>query len=508
MTKRLKIISIFFIGLLKINAQEIKPTYTISNENVGFKIGKIDSIKGNFYNFDYDVFDYSLDSNMKNLFLVIRKTKENYYKNKGYAALLDLGTNKFVWKKKINAFDLVDAKDALILSDGKFINYHHKSNGKLIWYIEDQNFYFNKPNNLFFNREISAFDANTGVLKWNRNSDNNFGWNDSKFINDSLFVWASSGLHLANFKTGLGWDYKLVSGYSKPKMNAASNAAAIAGGVALGLLTGFYVVPGGGENIIHGLSSNIAHTDSCIYYAASNKIISLKIDGNMNWFSELKADSCGASKLILFKNYVLLLNTGYAYKNNQKINYGTANITLFDKRSGNKIYKKYLNTNQFIDVLILRNNWLYYIVGNTLVKFDIEKGALVGEFILDESKEIKNWFFVNNDAIYVSEKTNENVFKKLDSVQIVVSSKEGKLKVITPNMDVSEIIDSENIFLNESVYKNNPIISKGEKTLLLSSTNSKLAEFNYYNPRLIGNLICFKKRNKLITIDLDRIISN
>ncbi|UZO80949.1 hypothetical protein NBT05_00340 [Aquimarina sp. ERC-38] len=193
----------------------------------------------------------------------------------------------------------------------------------------------------------SKIDLKTGDLKWQREVNNEFGWNDLIHLNDSTIVISSNGLHKINLKNGDGWDYKTKTGKKDYTAAVVENTL----GTIAGVLTGTFVSTSA-HNIVRNVVSNVETEDSNFYLSSEEQIA--KLDGKTGeviWKNVFDKNTSSRSNIFLDDEKVYLLNFGFANMGNRTISFGKPFFAAYNKITGEKIFQKIIDGKK---ILVMR----------------------------------------------------------------------------------------------------------------------------------------------------------
>ncbi len=255
--------------------------------------------------------------------------------------MYDIEAGKAVWTKKINYntnYIQQYAGMMIFTSAGKSF-YIDPQTGNNEWEVEntilfvDPDYdigigYHNTKKNL-----LQGIDLKSGDVVWKRQINREYGWNDLRYLNDSVILLAAAGLHTINLKDGSGWSYDAVTGEKDYQSTAAANGV----GIALGVLTGTFVTRTG-YDLVRDLVSNILIENDFIYFADADKINCLGMDGTVKWTHQFTKNSLSKSELFSIGDTLYMINKGFAYMGVRKLRYGASFVAAIDKKMGKSIF--------------------------------------------------------------------------------------------------------------------------------------------------------------------------
>ncbi len=455
-------------------------------------------IKGIQFNFNYDIYDIDIDSLQNNISLVLRKSGEKYFKNKGSLAVLNVEHKIFQWTKELKmSFDMIATSDRIIMSSQGKTEAFNKGDGKLMWTNDHLIRFVNYKLNIGYNRHLRSYNLSDGREIADRDLKDGFGWNDSKYINDSTLILACSGIHSINLLNGNGWDYEMTTG----KKIYGGMIAGIAGGVAMAALFGVGVVPTG-PDILHNLSSNLI-IDSLIYLASHNELVCVNYSGKVIWKESLDEKNTGTTVLTIYKNNLLLINTGYAFKNNRRIEYGNPYLSIIDKATGKTIRTSPLKIKEYISDWKINSDTLILLLKNSIIKFNLLGDSIIQSTNLEENKYGNINHLLDTRNIYIPEDSLCTSFLKLDTTDICLLNEFNDVLVMNNDFQVYKKLKAEYYFWFYKNYNDSKVLINNSKTVFTNGENHTLLSFNFGKPRIVSNKIINVNKKTLTIADIN-----
>jgi len=107
-------------------------------------------------------------------------------------------------------------------------------------------------------------------------------------------------------------------------------------GLALGLLTGTFVVSTG-HDLVSNINSDIASDSLNHYFASKEYLVALNLNGKVVWKTKLPTGT-SSSTLFYTKDTIYMINMGEAKYNGRTSDYGKPYLAAYDKKTGNQLF--------------------------------------------------------------------------------------------------------------------------------------------------------------------------
>jgi outer membrane protein assembly factor BamB len=470
------------------------------------------------YVFSKSIYDFYIDSTSKFMTLQLRKVSRNgkRWKNKGEILVYDLDQKKVKWRKDINY------QTSSVLQYGHTIIYTHGNksycldfeNGKELWELKNTLYFIDASRNIGIGYGNKTFDEYTNILEgidlengriiWKKELNREYSWNDVFYLNDSSLVIVAAGLHRLNLKTGRGWDYHAITGEKDYSVTAAANTA----GVALGLLTGTFVISTG-HDLVRDLASNAVVDSSDIYFASKEQLIRInKQTGEIIWHHPFPEGMASKSTLFLKDSLVFIVNRGSAMMGYRKLNYGTPFFAAFNQSTGKQNFFSLIQTDKdpILDFKMVQDQMLLLFKGRVF-QYSLENGSqkFRKAFNTEEYGELK--YFMGNQ-VYV--KRNDRLFsplKSMDTTNNYIFTDKGNTLVLDSNLIVVDKLDFEQLYVRHLATKDYAFITQEHQTLILDSLNQKIAEVKATTgANLIGKKLYDIQKDRFLEIHLDELL--
>ncbi len=435
----------------------------------------------------------------------------------GLIVLFDLNTKTVKWTKKVDysTSSIKQYNDIIILSKGNKTIRLNIEDGSEMWETKNDIYYVDASKKIAIGYKNTGFASNlhtlegidltNGITLWSKELNREYGWNRIFSLNESELLIAAGGLHRLNVKDGLGWDYETVTGKKDYTETIAKNV----GGIALGLLTGTYIVSTG-SNVVTDVVSNTLIDSTHIYMASKEQLACLKKDnGSIIWTYQLPEDSTSKSSLIIQDSSLILINKGYAFWRNRTINFGEPFILKINKETGKEVYFKSLNEKENpVYNYKIENDSLLALFKNQLTNYSLSDG-LSGQSNTFNNETYGDFkFFVGNSLYKKAEDSDSNYVTVNDSINIFVQTSKGKTIKIDKKFNVIEAYDFDNLYLRHSIYKNFTLLNQKDYIIILDSNNKSIAELNVsFDSLIIGDKLYDLKDNKLLEVNLAEILN-
>lgn len=491
-------------------------TFPVTEKVVGKNLKTNKDIIAKEYTFSNYIYKYYIDTISNSISIQTRelnKTKERF-KNEGNIYVCNLDSLILKWFNEVDYSKSVISyyNDLILHKSIKNTASLNKETGKNQWVIENNIFYKNAKSKIGFGYNINPYSGNTQVLegvdlnngkpKWYRKIEKNYGINKIYDINDTTVLIVADGLHLLNLKNGKGWDYMAVTG----SKDYSSSIAAGAAGIALGVLTGTYLVPTGGADLITDIISNVIIDDSSNYYFASrHKLVKISKDGIAKWVAVLPEKQTSKSKIILQDSVITIINLGIAYSGYKAVQYGVPYIAKFNKNNGNQIYFNEINEFDYINTEFINDSVLYLTSDYNISKYSNNSGKKLLKETYNNEQFGKLDFFINNDIYVLKDSISFQTLISTDSAKTKIATENGYIIEFDKNLKITRSWDPNQYYVYYYSYNNYKILLNKNKSVIIDSNNIKICELNDItnNIQLLKNKLYDTKDNKLVIIDLN-----
>lgn len=509
---RKTLISILLVLPFALFAQTKEFPIFKNTKTIGVNLSDSSEIKAVEYFFPEKIYNAFVDTINQLLTVQTRGVSDNgkWLKNNGQIIQYDLANQKVLWNKRINyqTSHLKQASNKLIFcTSNKNINLDLKT-GKKVWKARNTLFFLDNTLDLGFgfnfgNGHLEGIDLTTGQALWRRPMSREYGWNGEFYSNDSTIIICASGLHSLNLRTGQGWDYNTITGKKDYKGTIAANAV----GAALGILTGTFVVTTG-HNLVRDIVSNTLE-DSLYYYLASREHLA-KIDktkGSVKWFSAFEKGFSSKSTIFSDDSLIYMINHGYAFMGNRKLDIGQPFIAAFNKETGRK---KYLTQLSFEDAQIMdfqvQGDSIYTVFKNKIAVYSKLSGDLIFEKEFPKEKFGELQYFIGAQTYKNYNEHNYIRFDEFYSTQLNVFASDNKIYTFDKELIDFATTDVEDIGIHLFDISEHSFISKNEETIITNNNGNGISKLDFgENFFHINNTLYGWKDKSFFVISVDEL---
>ena len=512
--KKFIILPLFLLTLTISAIAQTSYVKVLSNEQVvGRNLITDREITALKYTFPVRIHEFETDSVNNRVTLQLRNLsrKGKFVDNEGKLVQFDLNTGKALWSRDVyfGSSFVQQFKSTL------FINYLGKTTlidnmqGTDLWKIKNG---ISEVNHTYgigigyryrsssgYSDELRGIDLSSGKVVWERILGHKYGWNDLFYINDSIVVIASSGLHAVNLRTGRGWDYHAIAGKNDYTSMVAANAA----GLALGLLTGAFVMTTG-HDIVTGLVSNVILEDSSLYMATREEIVCLdKNTGKSAWRYPLPKDMGSNSSLFYDDDKLYLINYGFGYLGYRKVKVGEPFLAVFDKATGTQEYVSLINTlKDPVSGYEVIDDEIYLLSGNLISVYSINDGYKRDEKVIEPDSENSLEYFTGSNIFIERDGRIQSLFELWPGNLFIVNSA-GNIHSVNSQLKVEETFLKEDLLFYHNNYSGYRLISKDDNCIVTDNYGNRIAEFKASAASIIqGDLLIDKSEGALVLINL------
>lgn len=516
--KKITFIVALFLALhFAAHAQPVSVTVLSNEQTFGTNIISNSDIKGVMYTFPQRVHDFYLDTETGYITLQLRNLSRNgkYLDNTGKLVQFDPKTGNAAWGKEMYyASNVVqNFNNNLITGFGGKSTSLDLNTGNNLWTIKNGIIMVNSASYIGigyrykstsgYTNDLQGIDMRTGAVKWERLLERDYGWNEAFYINDSTLIVASSGLHAVNLRTGKGWDYHALTGKKDYTGMVAANAA----GLALGLLTGTFVVSTG-HDVVTDLVSNTLIDSAYIYFATREEIVKLnKNTGQLVWYYPIPKDMGSQSALYLDDNSVYMVNTGLGNLGVRKAKIGEPFVAAFNRETG---VQKYFSFIKEKDLQILShevvNDKIYLLFRDKIMVCDMAGGQRLATKDFDFENKIGLEYFTGSN-IFIERENKVMALFELWPENLFVVTTDGKVLSINSQLEIEETIEKEALMFYHNQYSGYRLISKADKCSVIDKAGNRVAELKATPGAIVNGDFLYDKSDKaLIVVDLKEAV--
>ena len=300
------------------------------------------------------VFRYHLDTVGGFLTVQTRPLSRNgkYLKPRGEIVRYDLATGRRLWARPLHygTQTVADVPGATLFFDGDHTSLLAPDTGEPVWAVEHTHLvyasasagvalgYRHRPGRASPTERygtLRGIDLRDGRVRWERPITRAYGWDDVVMLDAHTALIVAAGVHRVDLRTGEGWDFTTAT--ATRKYDRAIVTAV--GGIALGALTGVYVVGDVSPDLVRGAVSNLLIEGGGVYFAGLEEIVRLDLEtGAPTWRTPLPKGDVSASVIAAGEDELFFLNRGFAYRNGRSIRFGRPFVAAFAKTDGRQRY--------------------------------------------------------------------------------------------------------------------------------------------------------------------------
>lgn len=461
MIKRLLLLS--FIQLIGLTIYAQSEISVITNRRA---IGKNHithkDILANEIIFPEKIYETYLDTFSSYLTVQLRGTTKNgkWLHNSGKLIVYDLAGNTGKWSKYLNynSGDIAQHGNLLIQTIGNKCFSLNLENGEDQWEVKNNVYYTEgfqkmalgyKLQYLYGDKNIlEGIDLMNGNIKWQRQINRDYGWDNVFHLNDSSLIVVASGLHLIHVKDGTGWDYHAETG----------------------ILTA--------NGLAHHIVSNVLVDSANLYIASKEKISRLDHQGKIIWSATLPTDLTSTSTIFKKGNMIYLINRGFAYIGLRKHDHGIPFLAAYDSNTGKQIFVSSItdNKNQINDYQIIKDT-LFLVFKDRISKYSLLNGHLISERTLMSKTYGEAQYFIGTQA-YIQK---DSVYQSLalsDTTKNYIYTKEDKILIINSQLEIVDHVDYKDLYIYYLGEKDYKFLAKGDNTLIIDKGSKVIGELN------------------------------
>ena len=485
---------------------------TSSKQVVGKNIINGKEILGIKYQFSDPIYNCKCDTANNRFIIQLRGIDGKHYKNNGSVLVFDLKTQQILWFKELNYAkqEVEQYENVLFITSEKKIERINMTTGETMWTtncrllstIPNLNISLGTKYNAFMDKyeKIKAIDLNTGKISWERGIDYNYGINGVMNLNDTAIIFKAAGLHQMNLKTGKGWDYDAVTGTFDYRKTVGANVA----GVALGLLTGAFIVSTG-HDLVSETISNVASDSLNYYFASKEYIAAINHAGKLVWKTKLPSET-SSSTLFYKKDTIYMINFGEAKYNGKTVDYGKPYLGAYDKKTGNRLFMNIRteSKNPILEYLLSKDSVeLYFRKG--VGKYSLRNGYSTKDISFDEKETGNLSYEVSHSIIYTkSDSTYKNLSEQNPKSMFFMTTKNNVVQ-LNENFEIERTIKLNDLYLKKLKTENCVYLYLDKSISIINKDHLKIGEMNLgENLMKIGNKLYEINENYITEIELDK----
>ncbi|MDR0364328.1 MAG: PQQ-binding-like beta-propeller repeat protein [Bacteroidales bacterium] len=353
---------------------------------------------------------------------------------------------------------------------------------------------------------IKGIDIPTGKILWSRNMKKNLGLDAMKYLNDSVILISSSGLHAMHIRTGKGWKHNATT----TSKSGGPIGVSIGVGLTLGLLTGLYFIPTYPYISLYGISSNILIDNHKIYFASADELVCLDEQGKTIWKQKLSKKKSTSSQLFTQNGTLYLMNKGAVAKGNSILKSGEAYLSAYDANSGSLLFLANIepdNPKPMLDAIV-KGNKLCIIYPDQILTLSLSTGAYVKKQPYDANNKGELRYFLGNN-VYAIENNEVYDLPHAELGAYCVFTAFKNLLIFDDKLDIDKIINIDNLCTHSFSIRDVDFFKRNNDLLGIDSNGNIIAIIRDISDKAVtaNNKIYDVKSNTLLEIDLEQIFN-
>lgn len=501
------LLSIALFSCATIAFAQTGKTFVLSNaQPIGQNLISNTPIQGMGYVFESPVNSISIDSK-NNTALILIQHKSNYF-NKGTLLNYDLGKNAAIWEKPVN---MNKEKISLypgiaLIKDNKQTTALNPADGAPLWTTTTDFFYTDTESNIGIgfpqkkftvSSELNSVDLTNGEMLWTRKLSHHFGINSITPLGNDMLLIVTDKIYAFNLRTNAGWEYAINTGTTTfpESVNLKIDSKYIQD-------VNYNFLQDG--RTVCGIVSDPIIKDSKIYIASEDFLTCLSVEGNVEWKTALPEKLTSRSRIFEANGKIYVVNTGYVYFDNKKIQYGIPFVASFDIKSGQQNYLTKLEKGFIADYQTVGNT-LFLIVPNKLVAVDLATGDITGRESLETPDHTVMVAFPHTG--YYEEDGNK--FNRLISgnTRIYFINENSKLVAFDLESKTFSIVPAEKLYRESFETEGYTCISQNKNSILLDSKGQPAVRLQMGAGCSMSNRqMYYVTENMLYTVNLGAVI--
>lgn len=502
---------------VKVSSQKKKMTVLINDKKeIGTNIKSDTPILSTEYLFAQRISEYQIDTSSNHINVQLRGLSKNgkWLNNKGHTLRYDTENQKVLWSEKVNyQLENIEQFEGITIRTkaGKTFCIDNDT-GEELWEVKNSILFVDRTKKIALGYRLSSSNKDSEILEginlrngnilWERFITREYGWDDIYRIDESNLMIVAGGIHTLNINDGTGWDYHTKTG----KKDYTSSAVGTGLGIVAGLLTGTYAASTG-QDLVRDVRSNIIEDSLNIYFASREHFVKLDKKGSVKWQKKLPDDRASKSQIFKMEEELLIVNKGFAYMGNRKLDVGTPFIASFDSETGRQ---KYLievgeKKNDNINGMNLDGNNLLLLFPNRISKFDIENGKIIKNVPFSEVSlgSLNNFI---GEHVFIEKNSKYMSLLKTDLAKQYVLTNKNKILVLDSKLKPENEIATSEVYLYYLKWKDYNFMARENSSIIVDGKGQKIADIMVNrNSRLIGNKLYTVANKSLFIIDLNQI---
>lgn len=505
-----RILLTFFLLLFEAASYAQTPILvSTSEEQIGNSVFQNQSISGLRHLFSERIYNASINSTTGCMTIQFRRMNksETTWKNDGFVVYYDVRQKAVKWSKKVDYRNVQykQYNDQLFEITAQKSHHINVETGERDIEIYGRVFMVNKAGigiAMGSNATLQGIDSHAKKMIWQVPIDNSFGWNNLKWLNDSVLLITADGLYGLNVLTGKKWSYLAVTG-DKDYSRAIGMGVA---GVALGVLTGTMIVPTG-PDVISSIASPPVVDSGVIYFASKENIVGLdQSNGKVIWTKPLPKELTSNSTLFVKDHFLYMVNHGYAYKGGSEVRYGAPFIAKYDLETGDEVFVKTISQSKMVRDFDVRGEELVLVFDERIVNYSMSDGGRITSADFDKLKygSLKNCI-----GEHVYRRCNDSAYRRItlsDSSKTYVYGSMRKVMEIDHELSVSDQWGADQLGTYDVAWNDYTLIKIKGETIVLDKEGKKVATLNINGAAVWGNKLYDIQEKSLVEINLNEMV--
>lgn len=481
-------------------------TFILSNNiPMGQNLQTNTPIEGTSYVFESPVNSLSVDSKNQTA-LVLLQHKSNYFK-KGVLLNYNLEKKATLWEKPVNLNkEKINLIPGLAIVKGtKESTALNPADGAPAWQTTTDFFFTDTeagvgigfPQKRFtVSNELNGIDLSDGKVLWSRKFNHQFGINSITPLNKGTVLIVTDKLYAINLKNNSGWEYRINTGTTDhpETINLKIDNKYIED-------VDYNFLQDG--KTVCGLVSDPLIQDNKIYIASEEQVTCLSEDGKELWKTSLPEKRTSRLRIFANKGILYVINTGYAYFDGKKIQYGSPFIAAFQQENGKQIYLTNLEKGYIVDYQAVGDK-LFLLQPLRLATVDLVSGKLISRELLEVPDRVEIVAFPHT-GFYEAE---GNTYKPLVSGndRLYMINARGKLVAYELASKTFSTVASDKLFRESFRTDDFICISQNKNSAVLDNNGQAIARLQLGAGSFAdANRIYFITENMLYTVSIEAI---
>lgn len=483
--------------------------YKSFKKDIGVSATSVKTLTAKSFSLSAPMYDYQSDTASNQLIFSTRKKDPSgrLYINKGFIAGLDCTNDSINWLYESLRFDLNLTGDFLLFSNETKTSRYDKKHGFEVYDFSDRIVYTIPANNsgLTYSNpknkdELTCVSLLNGAVIWTATIPRKEDWMDVKYLNDTTLIVAANGIHAININRGLLWSHSLITA----EKNQKSLVYSVVNKSNVQKINESYKTTNE-DNLLSHLGSNILIDGDIVYFAGKEKLLAVKVDGQLLWELDLK--TLPISKMILTKSgsAITLINLGLSQFKENYVLYGKPFVMNIDAQTGKiNSQSKFTSAENLIDFLPQKQSYLLA-DKKSIIQTNSNNESFETLIPLDDFRYGRFTEFINGDEYFV-EKGGYYVPLNFINDNVVYFKTENNKVYGVDKVDVQYEYHFTELFKRDKIYKDKTVIFNYKNTFVINKNFELLAALDIVEETiLMRNKLYFFGGRILNILDLDNL---